>query len=351
MTLPVAQPHFTQEARARQERLTKPPGSLGRLEDLASQIAGYQATSTPLVDPCATLIFASDHPVTRHGVTPYPSEVTRAMLLNFKNGGAAASVLARQHGVPLHVFDVGVNGDAAIVQEAASDALEPRLHYLKPRLTAGDIRCEDALTHPAFTQCLQFGRVAVEEHARGARLIILGEMGIGNTTPAAALAAYLQGDPDGRKIVGSGTGAAGQLLETKRQVVADILQRLPAGLSPLELLRRAGGREIVALYAAMRRALELRKIVLVDGFIVTAAAAALAATEPAALEGMVFSHCSAERGHRGLLAHLTVEPLLQLDMRLGEASGALTSLPLLRSACDLHNQMATFESAHIPEAQ
>jgi nicotinate-nucleotide--dimethylbenzimidazole phosphoribosyltransferase len=129
------------------------------------------------------------------------------------------------------------------------------------------------------------------------------------------------------------------------------LQRLPAGLSPLELLRRAGGREIVALYGAMRCALERRKLVLVDGFIVTAVAAALAATDPAALGGMIFSHCSAEQGHRGLLDHLGVSPLLQLDMRLGEASGALTALPLLRSACALHNQMATFESARIPGAQ
>lgn len=351
MSLPIADQLFTSMARLHQARLTKPLGSLGRLEDLAVQIAGYQASATPEVDPCAALIFASDHPVTRHGVTPYPSEVTRAMLLNFASGGAAASVLAKQHRVPLHIFDVGVNGDAPPPHQNAADTSEPHLHYFELRVPAGDIRYEDALKLPDFAQCLEFGRTAVEKHAKNTRLVILGEMGIGNTTPAAAIAAYLQGDPDGQNTVGAGTGAQGTILETKRQVVADILRRLPSGLSPLELLRRAGGREIATLYGAMRHALEERKLVLVDGFIVTAVAAALVAAEPAALAGMVFSHCSAERGHRALLAHLGVIPLLQLDMRLGEASGALMALPLLRSACALHNQMATFESAHIPEAQ
>lgn len=334
-------------AQRRQTRLTKPPGSLGRLEDLAVQMAAFQATATPQPRPCSVLLFASDHPVAKHGVSPYPSAVTRAMIDNFAAGGAAASVLAKLHGLPLHVVDVGVDG-------ASPDSL-PRstttLHRMQPRAAAGDIAEEPALSVDDFASCQAFGARLVDEYCGDDRVVILGEMGIGNTTPATALGASLLQISDPTTLVGPGTGAVGDILDRKKAVVARAVSRVAGCLSPEELLRELGGREMVAMYGAMRAALAARKIVLVDGFIVTAVALALIRQDPAAMEGMVFAHQSDEHGHQVLLEAVGAAPLLHLNMRLGEASGALTAFPILEAACATHNQMATFESASIPNKE
>lgn len=334
-------------AERRQAVLTKPPGSLGRLETLASEMAGFQATETPLARPCSVLLFASDHPVTRHGISAYPSAVTRAMIDNFVRGGAAASVLSRLHGLPLHVVDVGVDGASPI----ASPSRAILLHRMDPQAAAGDISEEAALTLADFERCRDFGASLVERHCQNDRVVIFGEMGIGNTTPATALGAALLRLDDPTRLVGLGTGASGEILARKKAVVARAVARVSAELSPQELLRQLGGREMTAIYGAMKAALLRRKIVLVDGFIVTAVALALVRQDPAALHGLVFSHESSEQGHRALLEAFPAVPLLQLNLRLGEASGALTAFPILEAACATHNQMATFESAAVPDRE
>jgi nicotinate-nucleotide--dimethylbenzimidazole phosphoribosyltransferase len=318
------------EARARQQVLTKPPGSLGKLEALAIQLAAFQGNARPSVRPCCTLLFAADHPVTEHGVSPYPSSVTQAMVQNFESGGAAASVLCRAAQMPLHVIDAGVFGGQV-------DSSYP----------GGDIRCVDAMNPAVFEELCKRGAHAARTHASGNRLTIFGEMGIGNSTVAAAVAAALFRVEDAASLVGAGTGAEGATLQAKRQVVRDAVRRLDGQESPAQLLQRVGGRELVCIYAAMKEVLTQRSAVLVDGFIVTVVAAVIAQEEPNALAGMIFAHRSAEQGHRFILERLKVQALLELDMRLGEASGALMAFPLLERACLLHNEMATFASAGI----
>lgn len=337
-------------ARARQDRLTKPTGSLGRLEDLAVDLARFQGDPVPSVRPAAVLLFAADHPVTRHGVSPYPSAVTRAMLDNFAGGGAAASVLSRTHRLPLVVVDVGVEGASA---RASAD---PPLHEGQPMhayrdpvadAPAGDLRVEDAMTPEVFESAVAAGRRAVQSLGP-IRLLILGEMGIGNTTAASAVCAgILGGDPS--ELVGRGTGATGSMLLQKRAVVRDALLRLGAQRDPREVLRRVGGRDLAALFGAMGEAVSRRILVLVDGFIVCAAALALIRSEPRSRAGLLFAHRSAERGHARVLTEVGADPLLDLGLRLGEGSGALLAYPLLEQACALHAQMATFESAGVPD--
>lgn len=346
--LPRADAGVRVSAVARQAELTKPPGSLGRLEELAIEIAAWQGTPAPTVRPAAALLFAADHPVTRHGVCPFPSEVTRAMVENFACGGAAASVLCAGLGVPLAVVDVGVVSGKTEPRSAAGARLErdPVCDSAQ-----GDLRVEDAMSPETFALAVAAGRAAVRRLDPMPRALVLGEMGIGNTTAAAAIcAAILGGDPAG--FVGAGTGSVGEILERKRQVVADAVARVSnrgaAGPSPREALRRLGGREIAAIYGAMLEALEQRTVVIVDGYIVTAAALVLLTEYPGAREGMVFAHRSHEQAHTRVLDHLGARPLLDLGMRLGEGSGGLVAFPIIEQACRLHAEMATFASAGVP---
>jgi nicotinate-nucleotide--dimethylbenzimidazole phosphoribosyltransferase len=347
--LPHASEEHLERARAHQSILTKPPGSLGVLEDVAVFMAGFQGSARPAARPASALLFVADHPVTQHGVSPYPSSVTRAMVQNIAAGGAAASILARQHQIPLHVCDVGVDGGAELPPAEITSGVT--FHRMDPPVAAGDIRYADALSPDAFAQCLAYGKGRVRSQCSGDRLVIFGEMGIGNTTAAAAVAALILRCEPPDSLVGAGTGAQGLVLASKRAVVRDCIFRLPANLSPLEILRCAGGREMAAIYGAMREALAERRIVLVDGFIVSAVAAVLMAEEPGARAGLLFSHESHEQGHRTILKHLGASPLLTLGLRLGEASGALCAYPLVESACELHLRMATFQSASIPEKE
>lgn len=342
MTLPNPDPRVRALAEQRQNSLTKPPGSLGQLETLAVQIASWQADPLPSTRPAAAVLFAADHGVTRHQVSPYPSSVTGAMLANFAHGGAAASVLAQQLNIPLHVVDVGVsaapaNLQAMVVREPVANA------------PLCDLRVEDAMSVDVFEACVVAGRAAVER-LMPLRVLLLGEMGIGNSTAAAVIcAALLGGDP--REFVGAGTGATGSLLDNKQRVVSEAVQRLGGETRPLEVLRRGGGREIAALYGAMHAALERRVVVVVDGFIATSAALVLLRQDVSALPGLVFAHVSNERAHRRVLGELGARPLLDLGMRLGEASGALSAFPLIELACALHGRMATFEQAQVPDRE
>lgn len=347
-------------AAARQDTLTKPRGSLGALERVALQLAGLQGRELPAARPAAALIFAADHPVVRHGVSAYPAAVTAAMLSNFAGGGAAASVLARLHRLPLRVIDVGVDAapgeprdDAGAAPGAGATevARVRRRGDVDLRDGAGDLLHRDAMTPAMHAAAQRAGADEVDALGPGLRVLVLGEMGIGNTTAAAAVyAGLLGGDP--AQYVGPGTGVHGDALARKQDVVRGAVARARrehADLDdPRRVLQALGGREISAIFGAMVRAISGRCAVLVDGFIVGAAALALCRIDPRWREGMIFAHRSAEPAHLRALQALDAAPLLDLDLRLGEASGALTAFPILEAACVLHAEMATFAAAGVP---
>ncbi|MCG8588233.1 MAG: nicotinate-nucleotide--dimethylbenzimidazole phosphoribosyltransferase [Proteobacteria bacterium] len=326
-------------ARERQRQLLKPLGSLGKLEALAIDLARIQRTRRPAARPAAVLLFASDHPVWKHEVSAYPQAATAMMMTAFASGGAACATLARALGLPLQVVDVGVaeaystprGGSVVLRRESVADA------------ETGDLRTEDAMSESVCAEAREAGRRAIDALGNEVHVLVLGEMGIANTTPAAALAAHVLGLP-AEALVGPGTGLDAAGLERKRRVVADALARV-AGTAADAALQRLGGREIAALVGAIERAAERRQTVLVDGFIVSAAALYAVTERPEVRDVLIFSHCSAEPGHARVLERLAASALLDLGLRLGEASGALTAFPLLELACRVHAEMWTFDDA------
>ena len=338
---PCPQPSAVHETRARdrQNQLTKPQGALGRLETLAIQLAALQATDKPRVQNAPIIIFAGDHGVTAQGVSAFPADVTVQMLHNFTHGGAAISVLARTLGIELSVVDAGTL-EPGTIAGVISD---------KPRAGTRDFSVEPAMSGAELAHALACGQRAIKRVSTTADLVILGEMGIGNTTSAAAIAAALMMVAPSN-LVGAGTGldASGQI--HKAFIIADALQlhnlhtEWPDAVA---VLTAVGGLEIAALAGAIIAAAQARLPVLVDGFIVSVAALAAVRINPSCRPWLIFAHHSAERGHQFVLAALAAEPLLNLNLRLGEASGAAVALPLLRLACDLHNGMATFAEAAV----
>ena len=346
-------------AAAHQAGLCKPPGSLGRLEELAVQLAGIQDTAAPRSRPAAALIFAADHAVCRYGVSAYPAEVTAAMLQNFARGGAAGAVLAAELGVSLQVVDVGVNAPPSgagcgisppVVSPPRRDGQAPRKVVLVRNPVAGqpagDLVEADAMSPGVLEAAMEAGAAALHQAGPAPTVLLLGEMGIGNTTCAAALAAALLGCP-ARDVVGPGTGLPPERVVHKAEVVARALRRARPG-SPREALQKLGGRDLAAVAGAALAALGQPTAILVDGFAVSAALLVACALEPALREQLIFSHRSAEPGHDRVLSALGATPLLDLQLRLGEASGALVALPLLDLACRLHAGMATLRGAGVP---
>lgn len=341
---PCPTPSQTHGERAwlRQQQLTKPRGALGRLETLAAELAALQGRDRPQAARVPVIVFAGDHGVAAQGVSAYPAEVTVQMLHNFAGGGAAISVLARELGLPLHVVDAGTLADRPV----------PGVHTDKPCLGTADFSITAAMTPPERDHALEAGRRAVEEATRpGADVLVLGEMGIGNTAAASTLGCALAGLPSAA-LVGAGTGLDDARIRHKRDVVerALALHGGPISRSPtpaLEALGRVGGLEIAALAGAILAAAQRGVPVLVDGFIVSVAALVAVRLNPGARPWLLFSHRSAERGHACVLDVLEADTLLQLDLRLGEGSGAALAVPLLRLACALHNGMATFEQAAV----
>jgi nicotinate-nucleotide--dimethylbenzimidazole phosphoribosyltransferase len=326
-------------ALARQEQLTKPLGALGRLEAVAVELAALQATDTPGADRVPVVLFAGDHGIVAQGVSAYPAEVTVQMLRNFASGGAAISVLTRTLGLPLEVVDAGTLATEAI----------PGVIADKPRNGTRDFSREPALTAAEVVFALDAGRRAIARQAeRQPQLVILGEMGIGNTTSAAAIAAALLPCAPA-EITGHGTGLDGEGRARKARVISDVLalHGLTSGALVETVLPAVGGLEIAAMSGAIIAAAQARLPVLVDGFIVSVAALAATRLNPSCRPWLIFSHRSAERGHGLLLDALSARPLIDLDLRLGEASGAATALPILRLACALHNGMATFAEAAV----
>ncbi|MCK7576508.1 MAG: nicotinate-nucleotide--dimethylbenzimidazole phosphoribosyltransferase [Chromatiales bacterium] len=329
-------------AQARQDKLTKPRGSLGRLEEMAIRLAGMQGTDTPTPDPVRILQFVSDHGVAVEGVSLFPREVTLQMLHNIARGGAAVSVMAEAIDAVMEIFDLGIATDPGPVAGVRSERLGPG---------TGNIAREPAMTEDQLARALDIGRTAVERALdEGARLLICGEMGIGNTTPATALACALL-DLEPSILTGPGTGLDSQGVSRKAQVIATALE-LHTGSkhSPMELLRRLGGFDIAASAGAFIRAAQLGLPILVDGFIISSAALVATRINPGVRDWMLFSHGSAEPGHRHMMDALDADPYLHLQLRLGEATGGAALVPLLRMACVVHRKMATFDEAGVSEA-
>lgn len=321
---------------------TKPPGALGQLEALAERMALIQGTDRIGVAKPHMLVFAADHGITEEGVSPFPSEVTGQMVMNFVAGGAAINCFCREFGIEIEVIDAGVKSPLP------EHALITRQH-----LGAGTANfCQGpAMTHEQVVQALSYGASRVADcHSRGCNVVGLGEMGIGNTSAAAALMAAFTG-LSADACVGKGTGLDDAGVRHKIDVIARALAlHRQAFDDPMATLAAVGGFEIAQMAGAMLKAAELKMLVLVDGFIASAAAMAAVAIDPACKDYLVFSHASNEQGHQRMLRYLDVEPLLNLDLRLGEGSGAALALPLLRAACAFYNDMASFESAGVSQA-
>jgi nicotinate-nucleotide--dimethylbenzimidazole phosphoribosyltransferase len=333
--------HYAGLARARQLQLTKPPGSLGRLEEAAIHLATLQGSERPSLERITITVFAGDHGVAAEGVSAFPQAVTVEMIKNFSRGGAAISVLSRVLGAQLEVVDAGAVRDVGAL---------PGVVAQRAGCGTANFCCEAAMSHEQLAIALDAGRQAVSRAlAKGAQLFIGGEMGIANTTAASALAcAYLSRQPV--ELTGPGTGLDAAGVSHKAEVIGRALELHSASMhDPLEILRRLGGFEIAALAGAYITAAQARLPVLVDGFITSTAALAALRINPTIAPWLMLSHASAEPGHRLVVDALGLRPLLDLGMRLGEASGAAVTVPLLRLACELHNGMATFAEAGVSE--
>jgi nicotinate-nucleotide--dimethylbenzimidazole phosphoribosyltransferase len=319
-SLPAGDETAAGAVRARQGQLTKPPGSLGELESLVAWLARWQGKPMPTLDRVEVLVFAGNHGITAQGVSPYPSEVTVQMVANFSHGGAAINQLARNAGATLTVIPLDLDRPTR------------------------DFSTAPAMDEPEFLAAVATGFAAVSPQAD---LIALGEMGIGNTTAAAALAAAVFGG-GGERWAGRGTGVDDAGLARKRAVIDAALALHAAALAdPLRAAMTLGGRELAAILGATLAGRLHGVPVLLDGFVSTAAAAPLSAMAHGGLDHTRIAHCSAEAGHRALVAALGQTSLLDLGMRLGEASGAAVAIPILRAALACHAGMATFAEAGV----
>lgn len=321
---------------------TKPLGALGRLEKLSMQAGLIQNTLVPRLNRPVMLVFAGDHGIVEAGVSPYPQAVTRQMVMNFLAGGAGVNVFSRQHGFEIRIVDGGVNH---VFEQ------HPALVDAKIGMGTRNFLFEPAMTPEQCDQALDMGiGLAMKEVALGSNVIGFGEMGIGNTSSAAALMSVLCGLPVA-ECVGRGTGLDDAGLEHKTRIIARALERhgLP-GDDAIAALAIYGGFEIAMMAGAMIGAAQQRAILLIDGFIATAALLVASKMQPAILDYCVFAHCSDESGHRRMLQHLKAEPLLDLGLRLGEGTGAVLAYPLLQAAVNFLNEMASFESAGVSRA-
>jgi nicotinate-nucleotide--dimethylbenzimidazole phosphoribosyltransferase len=317
---------------------TKPLGALGRLERLALQVGQIQGTLSPKLVKPVMLVFAGDHGVATAGVSPFPQEVTRQMVLNFLGGGAAINVFARQNGIAVRVVDAGVNYDFGDVEGLidAKIGLGTRNFLEGAAMTREE--CEAAISRGAV--------LAAQEIAQGTNVLGFGEMGIGNTSSAAIITSKICGLPLAQ-CVGRGTGLDDDGLQKKQSILAEAVARHGAASDPLDVLAAFGGFEIAMMAGAMLGAAQRGALLLTDGYIATSALLVAASLQPAIKDYCVFAHESGEPGHARQLAWLGVEPLLSLDMRLGEGTGAALAYPLVQAAVNFLNEMASFESAGV----
>ncbi|MFT5447399.1 MAG: nicotinate-nucleotide--dimethylbenzimidazole phosphoribosyltransferase [Gammaproteobacteria bacterium] len=360
MTVPVVElPPVSREmeraAQARSDSQTKPPGSLGRLEHVAVRLAAIQHTSTPNADRACIIVFAADHGITAQGVSAWPSEVTAQMVRNFASGGAAVNVLCATHGIELQVVDAGVAADLSDL---------PGIAHHKIAHGTVDFTVAPAMSEDECQLALATGiELARARAAAGANVLGFGDMGIGNTSSATLLMSVLLGLPVSQ-CVGAGAGLDQAGVARKAAVIETASQRLARALGDSEsrpeldsaqgafqVLRHVGGFEIAMMAGAMLGAASARVPVLVDGFIASSAFLAAWRMYPQLKDFCFFAHCSAEQGHRRMLEEVGVEPLLDLQMRLGEGTGAALAVPLLRSAAALLRDMATFDAAGVSASE
>jgi nicotinate-nucleotide--dimethylbenzimidazole phosphoribosyltransferase len=342
---PCRQPDAASEAaaRARQAQLTKPAGALGQLEELAIRLASLQGRECPWIDRPRLCLFAGDHGVVEENISLFPQSVTAQMLHNFVAGGAAISVLARVQGLPFELVDLGTVDLSLNL---------PGVRHLRIAPGTANFSRTAAMTAEQCQAALQAGREVLQRASRrGCDLFLAGEMGIGNTTAASALACALSGLPPAR-LVGRGTGLDHAGVARKQAVLERSLALHGAALAdPFEALRRVGGLELAALTGSYLACAQLGIPALVDGFICSAAALCAVHLNPACRPWLLFAHASAESGHVALLELLQATPLIGLGLRLGEGSGAALALPLVRLACELHGGMATFAEAQVEEGR
>ena len=335
-----------EQAQKRLDSLTKPRGSLGRLEEFARQLAAITGNPMPLMDRKVVFTFAGDHGVAEEGVSAFPREVTPQMVLNFIRGGAAINVLARHAGADVAVVDIGVDYDFS------GKAPEGGVPLLMKKVISGtgNIRKGPAMTRDEAEQCISVGiELAGEYAARGFHLFGTGEMGIGNTTPASAIVAVLTGKSV-EEVTGRGTGIGDEALENKVQVIRDSISRnTPDPSDPLDVLCKVGGAEIAGIAGLVLGAAQNRVPVVVDGFISTAGALIAYALEPKTRDYMFAAHMSQERGHRVSLEKIGLRPILDLDMRLGEGTGAALAMMMIEAGLKIYKEMATFAEAAVAE--
>ena len=321
---------------------TKPLGALGRLETLALQLGMIQGTLTPNITQPQIRVFAADHGLTKHGTSAYPSAVTAQMVYNFLQGGAAINVLARQHNIELRVVDTGVDADFA----SSPFKDHPQLLDYKVRHGSRDALTEPAMTEQECLAALENGMNVVKDMV--GNLLIVGEMGIGNTSAASLLLARL-GNVAIADCIGRGTGLDDAGLQHKTDILTQVLARHSEVQAPFDILAALGGLEIAMMAGALIQAASERRILLIDGFIASSALLAAERLAPGVAQYAIFAHHSVEPGHAHLLKLLNAEPLLNMGMRLGEGSGAALAYPLLQSACAIINEMASFSEAGISE--
>ena len=323
------------------DNLNKPKGSLGRLEELAMQVCLVQQTLTPsLAHPCH-LLLGGDHGIEREGVSVSPREVTWQQMVNFTRGGGGVNMFCRQHGFSLHVVDVGVDHDLSQV---------PGIIDRKIARGTRNFRYEPAMTASEFDRALQVGIDLVDDcHRDGCRIVSIGEMGIGNTSPSSVWM-HLFCDIPLQECIGAGAGLSTDGIRHKYEVLHEAVenfQKTSPTADTATVIRHFAGYEMAAAVGAMLRAAELRLIILVDGFIMTACALAAIRLYPAAQDYMIFTHCGDESGHRRMLDALGARPLLNLGLRLGEGTGALCAFPIVDSAVRMMNEMNNFKDAEI----
>ncbi|GAA4029664.1 nicotinate-nucleotide--dimethylbenzimidazole phosphoribosyltransferase [Actimicrobium antarcticum] len=328
---------LSQQLAAAVNNKTKPPGSLGMLESIARQIGLIQQTTRPAIHAPAILVFAADHGIVAENISAYPQSVTWQMVENFLAQGAAINVFARQAQCALHIVDAGVNHDFG-----------PRDGLIDRKIAAGtrNFAVEPAMSNDECARAMAHGAELIA--TLDGNVVGFGEMGIGNTTAAAAIMHKITGIPVAR-CVGAGTGLSTQGILQKQSVIERAIAHHASISAPLDILANFGGFEIAMIAGAMLAAAERRMVLLIDGFIVTSALLVAARLQPALLDYCIFSHCSNEHGHQQMLEHLAAHPLLQLDLRLGEGTGCALALPLLQASVNFLCEMATFESAQVSD--
>lgn len=332
----------TEAARKRQQELTKPAGSLGRLEDIAIQIAGITGQSRPLIERKAVIVMAGDHGVTAEGVSAYPSEVTPQMVYNFLRGGAAINALAHYAGAKVIIVDVGVAADIA-----HPELISRKVAYGTANMTKGA-----AMTQEQMVEAISVGMDVFEaQFEQGIDLVATGDMGIGNTTSSSAIAAALLRKPVAL-VTGRGTGIDDKQLAHKIQVIEAALEyNRPDPRDPFDVLMKVGGFEIAGLVGVIVAAVARRVPVVIDGLISGAAALLAVEMKPAIRDYLIAGHSSVEQGHKLMLEYMKLAPLLDLNLRLGEGTGAVLAMSIIEAALRAHNEMATFGEAGVSEKE